>query len=56
MDKMGASINAQPATATESLLLPQLLFQDTSAPATPWLTAVESSWETLKALPGQPKL
>lgn len=31
--KVGASINAQPATATKLLLLPQLLFQDTSTPA-----------------------
>lgn len=31
--KVGASVNAQPATATKLLLLPQLLFQDTSAPA-----------------------
>ena len=46
--KVGASISAQPATATKSLLLPQLLFQDTSAPATPWLTAIESSWERSK--------
>lgn len=31
--KVGASVNAQPAIATQLLLLPWLLFQDTSAPA-----------------------